>query len=200
MKLTYTTTLTRRIFFAFLVFIIILSVVALFVRGSINDKLNKISQISKDIESNRAEPEKVLLLLHQADADFQQSLVNNNTKLKANYQQGMSLAFNKTDTLLQKQVSDTSNLTSLERARIKYWYQQKIPLSGRLYLRRRSLDSLQTAYANVDSADKTKTLTANPHFEKPEAFGKSGTTHKADTKRGLIERIKDAINNKDANS
>lgn len=202
MKLTYTTTLTRRIFFAFLGFIIILSVVALFVRDSINDKLNKISQVSKDIESSRSEPEKVLMLLHRADNDFQQSLVKNNTELKTNYQQGISLAFNKVDTLLQKQVSDTSSLTSPERARIKYWHQQKAALSNRLHLLRRSFDSLQTAYMNADSArlDKTKDLNANLHFKQPEIITKSGTPHKAAAKRGLIARIKDAIDNKDVNS
>ena len=200
MKLTYTRTLARRIFFAFLGFIILLSVVALFVRDSINDKLNKISQVSKDIESNRAEPEKVLLLLHHADDDFQQSLVNNNKKLRTNYEQGISLAFNKIDTLLQKQLSDTSNLTSQEMARIKYWHQQKAALSDRLHLLRRSFDSLQTAYANVDTAapDKTKALNAN--LTKPEVFSKSNTAQKGAAKRGLIERIKDAINNKDENS
>ncbi|HEY9001124.1 MAG TPA: HAMP domain-containing sensor histidine kinase [Mucilaginibacter sp.] len=202
MKLTYTRTLARRIFFAFLGFIIMLSVVALFVRNSINDKLNKISQVSKDIESNRAEPEKILLLLHLADDNFQQSLINNNRKLKENYQQKISIAFNKIDTLLQKQVSDTSNLTLLERARIKYWHQQKASLSGRLYLLRRSFDSLLTAYANVDSIglDKTKELNANLNFKKPEAFSKPNTADKAASKRGLIERIKDAINNKDGSN
>jgi len=202
MKLTYTTTLTRRIFFAFLGFIIILSVVALFVRDSINDKLNKISQVSKDIENNRAEPEKVLLLLHKADADFQQSLVKNNKNLKTTYQQEISLAFDKIDTLLHKQVSDTSNLTSPERARMKYWYQQRVALSDRLYLLRRSFDSLLTAYANVDSIGVVKTKVPNPNlqFKKTEIISKSNATQKAAVKRGLIERLKDAINNKDGNS
>ena len=202
MKLTYTRTLARRIFFAFLGFIILLSVVALFVRDSINDKLNKISQVSRDIENNRAEPEKALLLLHRADDAFQQSLVNNDNGLKTNYKQELSLAFNKIDTLFRKQVSDSSNLTSLERARIKYWHQQKKPLSNRLYLLRHSFDSLLTAYANTDSIriDKTKGLNANLQFKKPEVLTKSNTVHKATTKRGLIERIKDAINNKDENS
>src|SRR5690242_17652965 len=136
MKLTYTRTLARRTFFAFLGFIILLSVVALFVRSSVNEKLNKISQVSRDIESNRAEPEKALLLLHQADDDFQRSLVNNDNRLKTGYKQELSLAFNKIDTLLQKQVSDTLNLTSQERARIKYWHQQKESLSARIYLLR----------------------------------------------------------------
>lgn len=202
MKLTYTRTLARRIFFAFLGFIIILSVVALFVRDAINEKLNRISEVSNDIESNRTEPEKVLLLLHKADNDFQQSLVKNNAKLKASYQQEISLAFNKIDTLLRKQVSDTSNLASQERARIKYWYQQKVSLSNRLYLLRRSFDSLLTTYANADSVglNKTKELNTNLPFKKPEALGKQNVAQKAAAKRGLIERIKDAINNKDGNT
>ena len=202
MKLTYTQTLARRIFFAFLGFIIILSVVALFVRDSINDKLNKISQVSGDLENNRSEPEKALLLLHQADDNFQRSLVNNDNKLKTNYKQDLSLAFNKIDTLLQKKVSDISNLTSLERTRIKYWHQQKISLSDRLYLLRRNFDSLLTVYANADSIGiyKTKALSPDLHFKKTEDLTKSSIPHKAATKRGLIERIKDAINNKDGNS
>jgi signal transduction histidine kinase len=202
MKLTYTRTLARRISFAFLGFIIILSVVALFVRDSINDKLNKISQVSKDIENNRAEPEKLLLLLHKADDDFQQSLVKNNKDLKATYRQEISLAFNKIDTLLHKQVSDTSNLTPPERVRMKYWYQQKVSLSGRLYSLRLNFDSLLTAYASVDSIGLAKTTIPSPNlqFKKAEIINKSNAKNKAATKRGLIERIKDAINNKDGNS
>jgi len=200
MKLTYTRTLVRRIFFAFLGFIIILSVVALFVRDSINDKLNKISQVSEDIESNRAEPEKALLLLHHADYDFQHSLVDNDKKLKTSYQQELTLAFNKVDTLLQKQVSDTSNLTSQERSRIKHWYQQKVSLSHQLHVLRRSFDSLLTTYANVDSLGLSKAKEPKLQIGKTEPLAKSNTVHKSTTKRGLIERLKDAINNKDANS
>jgi two-component system sensor histidine kinase BarA len=202
MKLTYTRTLARRISFAFLGFIIILSVVALFVRDSINDKLNKISQVSNDIESNRAEPEKVLLLLHKADDHFQQSLVKNNGKSKTSYQQEISLAFNKIDTLLQKKLSDTSNLSSVERTRIKYWYQQRSALSGRLNLLRRSFDSLLTDYTNVDSIGPGEARVAAPSLQlkKSDVISKSNTAQKAAVKRGLIERIKDAINNKNENS
>lgn len=202
MKLTYTRNLVRRIFFAFLGFVIILSVVALFVRDSINDKLNKISQVSNDIENNRAEPEKALLLLGKADNDFKQSLVKNNGKLRTTYRQELSLAFNKIDTLLHKQVSDSSNLTSLEKARIKYWYQQRTALSGRLYLLRRSFDSLLNAYTYIDSVglDNTKVPGPNLNFKKTETLGKSNPTSKAAAKRGLIERIKDAIKNDNGNS
>jgi signal transduction histidine kinase len=200
MKLTYTRTLVRRIFFAFLGFIIILSVVALFVRDSINDKLNKISQVSEDIESNRAEPEKALLLLHQADYDFQHSLVNNDKKLKTSYRHELTLAFNKVDTLLQKQVSDTSDLTSQEKARIKHWYQQKVYLSDQLHILRRSFDSLLTAYVNADSLGLSKVKEPQLKIGKTEPLSKSNTVHKSVPKRGLIERLKDAINNKDVNS
>jgi len=201
MKLTYTRNLVRRIFFAFLGFVIILSVVALFVRDSINDKLNKISQVSNDIENNRAEPEKVLLLLHKADDDFKQSLVKNNGQLRTTYRQELSLAFNKIDTLLHKQVSDSSNLTSLELARIKYSYQQRVSLSGRLYLLRRSFDSLLTAYSNLDSVgfDQAKVPAPKLDFKKTETFSKSTSPSKANVKRGLIERIKDAIKNDNDN-
>jgi len=200
MKLTYTRNLVRKIFFAFLGFIIILSVVALFVRDSINHKLNKISQVSEDIESNRAEPEKALLLLHQADYDFQHSLVDNDKKLKTNYQQELTLAFNKVDTLLQKQVSDTSNLTSQERSRIKHWYKQKVSLSDQLHVLRRSFDSLLTAYVNADSLGLSKVKEPKLQINKTEPLTKSNTVHKSTAKRGLIERLKDAINNKDASS
>ncbi|HTK22028.1 MAG TPA: HAMP domain-containing sensor histidine kinase [Mucilaginibacter sp.] len=200
MKLTYTRNLVRRTFFAFLGFIIILSVFALFVRDSVNDKLNKISQVSEDIESNRAEPEKALLLLHQADYNFQHSLVNNDKILKTGYQQKLTLAFDKIDTLLQKQVSDTANLTFQERSRIKHWYQQKVSLSDQLHILRRSFDSLQTTYVKADSIELSKVNEPKLQIGKTEMLAKPNTVHKSTAKRGLIERLKDAINNKDANS
>lgn len=202
MKLTYTKTLARRIFLAFLAFVIILSVAAVFVRNSINNKLEKISQLSRDIENNRADPEKALLLLHQADDDFQRSLVNNNRQLKKNYEQEISLAFNKIDTLLQKQESDTTNMTSLVRARIKYWYQQKILLSDRLYLLRHNFDSLLTVQANADTGGlkNTAKISTTLQLKNDVVDNKADTTRKVAPKKGLFGRLKDAIGNKNAAS
>lgn len=202
MKLTYTRALARKIFLAFLAFVIILSVAALFVRDSIADKLDRISQVSKDIENNRSEPEKALQLLHKADDYFQQSLVNNDGKLKTNYKQELSLAFSKIDTLLQKRISDTANLTLPERASAKYWHQQKLSLSGRLYSLHHAFDSLLTAYANADSVglkNAGKLSTTLP-IKKTAVLSKPDTVHSATTKRSLIRRITDAIQNKDPDS
>ena len=200
MKVTYTRILARKILLAFLALIILLSISALFVRDSIISKLDNVSKISSNIENNRFGPEKVLLLLHKADNDFQQSLISNDSKLKTDYETELSLAFSQIDTLIQEKETDTTNLTSKERARIKYWYQQKLDLSDNLYALKHGFDSLIVAYNAPNGADNKNTtvLSANIHTGKNNIANSSDTIHKAMPKRGFFRRIKDAIRNKDS--
>jgi two-component system sensor histidine kinase BarA len=201
MKVTYTRILARKIVLAFLTFVIILSIVALFVRDSISDKLDHISKISSNIESDRFQPEKALLLLHEADDDFQQSLVNTSSKKNIDYKIKLSQAFGKIDTLL-KEESDTTNLTILQRGKIKYWYNKKVELSDKLYVLKHSFDSLLTVYADLNnrSGKVLNSLSTNLDIGKPDITNNLDTVRTTVQKRGLIKRLKDAIRNKDGNA
>jgi len=203
MKITYTNLLARKILLAFLLFTIAISVVALFVRNNINNKLAKISKLAGNVENSRPRPEQILLLLHQAEDDFQASLLNADNKRSADYKTNLSLAFKQIDTLLRS-TADTVNLTSIERNKIKFSYHEKLKLSERLYELKHGFDSLLTVYAdfNKESTEDAGSV-ATPIFTTKKSSKNSSDTVQKNTpaqKKGLLKRIKEAIVNKDYGS
>lgn len=201
MKVTYTRILARKILLAFLAIVIILSIAALFVRDSISQKLADISKISGSTDGDQSKPEQILLLLHQADNDFQASLVNADSTKSADYKRKITKAFAEIDTLLT-QKTDTSHLTSLQRSKVKDWYQKKLELSGQVLVIKRTFDSLLTKYADFNAlANQNSDLFDKEiHKGKPDIKSSTDTIRKNGKKRGLLRRIKDAIANKDGNA
>ena len=203
MKITYTNLLARKILLAFLLFTIAISVVALFVRNNINNKLAKISKLAGTVENSRPRPEQILLLLHQAEDDFQASLLSADNKRSDDYKTNLSLAFKQIDTLLRS-TADTVNLTSTERNKIKFSYQEKLKLSELLYELKHGFDSLLTVYAdfNKQSTEDAGNL-VTPVFTTNKTSKNSSDTVQNNTqgqRKGLLKRIKEAIVNKDYGS
>lgn len=200
MKITYTNLLARKILLAFLLFTVVISVVALFVRNNINNKLANLSKLAGTVESSRPRPEQILLLLHQAEDDFQASLLNADSKRSAEYKTNLSLAFKQIDTLVRS-TADTMNLTSAERDKIKFSYREKLKLSERLYELKHGFDSLLTVYAdfNKQSAEGAGSVITPVFSTKVSSKNSSDTVQKSTTaqRKGLLKRIKEAIVNKD---
>jgi signal transduction histidine kinase len=197
MPTTYTKTLARKILLAFLAFAIIFSVTALIVRRSITKKLENISKLANNMGQGNNHPEHILLLLHQAEDDFQASLLNTNSKNSDDYKTKLTSAFNELDTLL-KGAADTTNLNAAQSNKIKLWYQKKLTLSNQLFQLKHNFDSLLTVYAafNTEAGKYAQELSRNAN----KSFKTSTDTVKKTTpvvKRGLFKRIKDAINDKD---
>ncbi|QEC79372.1 ATP-binding response regulator [Mucilaginibacter ginsenosidivorax] len=197
MQTTYTKTLARKILFAFLAFAIIFSVTALIVRTSITKKLENISKLANNMGQGNNHPEHILLLLHQAEDDFQASLLNANTKNSNNYKTKLTLAFNELNTLL-KANADTSSLNVIQSHKIKSWYQKKLALSNQLFGLKHNFDSLLTVYAafNIEAGKYAQELSGNANKS---IKIQTDTVRKMTpaAKRSLFRRIKDAINNKD---
>lgn len=185
---------------AFLLFTVVISVVALFVRNNINNKLANLSKLAGTVESSRPRPEQILLLLHQAEDDFQASLLNADSKRSAEYKTNLSLAFKQIDTLVRS-TADTMNLTSAERDKIKFSYREKLKLSERLYELKHGFDSLLTVYAdfNKQSAEGAGSVITPVFSTKVSSKNSSDTVQKSTTaqRKGLLKRIKEAIVNKD---
>lgn len=200
MKITYTNLLARKILLAFLLFTVVISVVALFVRNNINNKLANLSKLAGTVESSRPRPEQILLLLHQAEDDFQASLLNADSKRSAEYKTNLSLAFKQIDTLVRS-TADTMNLTAAERDKIKFSYREKLKLSERLYELKHGFDSLLTVYAdfNKQSAEGEGSVITPVFSTKVSSKNSSDTVQKSTTaqRKGLLKRIKEAIVNKD---
>lgn len=200
MKFTYTLTLARKIFLIFLAFVIALSVAAIFVRDSISERLDEVNRLARNMDSDQAKPQQTLLLLQQAEDDFQQSLVNPDSAKSSKYKLKIKTAIDQIDTLLNSNKDHLSPKIA-ENGNIKKLYRQKLLLSGKLVTLRHRFDSLLTIYSAFDDelvgirAPKLATV-----IKKPEKELESNTdtlkTVATPQKKGLFGRIKDAISNK----
>lgn len=199
MKVTYTKTLARKLVLTFLTFVIILAVAAIFVRSSITTKLEDISKLASSAE-HRLKPEQALLLLHQAEDDFQESLLDINGPKSNEYKVKLTLAFNKIDTLL-KTNTDTAQLTAAQGNQIRVWYKKKLELSDRLFELKHDFDSLLTVYAAFNSqSGQTEIVETSTKFNtwQKKINTRTDTVRKdiSVEKKGLFGRLKDAIYNK----
>lgn len=200
MKLTYTRVLAKKILMVFLVFTIIAAGAALIVLNTINEKLGSISNLATNIEHVQTEPEKILILIHQAEGDFQESLINAGSKKYIDYNEKLSKVFNMIDTLL-KERTDTSQLTTVQINKVKFWYHKKSKLSDKLFVLKHSFDSLLTIYATFNKEAGQSLAEADQDYHKQE----NNIKNNADTvvkvikpvKKGLFKRLKDAISNKE---
>lgn len=199
MRVTYTKTLARKLILTFLAFVIVLAVAAIFVRSSITKKLEDISNLASSVE-HRLKPEQALLLLHQAEDDFQESLLDINGPKSNDYKVKLTLAFNKIDTLL-KTNTDTTQLTTAQGDQVRVWYKKKLELSDRLFDLKHNFDSLLTVYAAFTNQGDSKVVvetSTNFNTQKKKINSKTDTVRKeiSNTKKGLFGRLKDAIYNK----
>lgn len=197
MKPTYTKFLSRKIILAFLAGVIVLAIAALFVRYSITHKLENLSKFAYDIERDQSKPQRALLLLHQAEDDFQESLLSTDSTKSNAYKVKLSQAFDEIDSLL-KENTDTAGLSAVQRNKVRYWYHQKLKLSGNLYTLKHNFDSLLTAYTDFNLSNQNL-----PGIQTVVHANKKITKNQTDTirkdvevkKKGLFSRLKDAISN-----
>jgi two-component system sensor histidine kinase BarA len=199
MKSTYTQKISRKILLAFLALVIILAITAFFVRDSISRKLQDISNLAHNVEYDQSKPQHILLLLHEAEDDFQESLLSTTTEQSKAYKVKLSEAFAEMDTLL-KAHTDTAGLTMAQHEKVKGWYDQKIQLSDKLYTLKHNFDSLLTVYAdfNAEANKSVPVISISRGSSKKNVDNKNDTIRKAGVapKKGFFARIKDAISNK----
>lgn len=200
MKPTYTRLLARKILLALLTICIILAIAALFVRNRISTELAATTKLASQIHAT-ANPDQVLVLLRQAEDDFQESLADTNGPRNKDYKFKLNLVFLKIDTLLKAQ-ADITALNLAQSSRAKEWYQHKIKLSERLLQSKSNFDSLLTVYAEFNTQVSKETAPVGKPlktFEK-KVNAKTDTIRKIipAEKKGLFSRIRDAISNKNA--
>ncbi|MDB5136410.1 MAG: hypothetical protein JWP37_3013 [Mucilaginibacter sp.] len=201
MNVTYTKTLGRKILLVFLIFTIIFSLTALVVQKNITSKLKEVSNLANDVEHGQSKPEQVLLLLHQAEDDFQEALLTTNARKISDYKVKLSKAFDEIDTLLREK-TDTSRLNPAQNGQVKSWYKRKIELSDKLFALRHSFDSLLTVYTDLhnQTSKAEHEISTNIHSGQKSTDKTSTDTSRINAlkKKGLLKRIKDAIANKNS--
>jgi signal transduction histidine kinase len=194
--------ISRKILLAFIALAITLAIIALFVNTSISNRLNALSKLTLNLEYDQAKSQKALLLLHEAEDDFQASLLTPNALKDKGYKTKLSQSFTLIDSLLKDNV-DTAKLTEAQRAKVKYLYLKKLKLSGSLYVLKHSFDSLLTAASGLSTLnDSAGEYSTTVYRKKGKRMGSSDTVKKEAPikKRGVFGRIKDAIANKNANA
>jgi signal transduction histidine kinase len=203
MKAIYTGIIARKILLVFLSFTILLSIAAFFVRNNITHKLETISALANQAGADQSKPGEVLLILRQAEDDFQEALLNNNSSKSSDYKKRLSLAFSKIDSLL-KAKDNTTSLTSDQRRKIKIWYNDKLQLSNRLYPLKHDFDSLLNVYAdfNGEAGKNIPQFNTGFHVISKSIKNTTDTVRKKAViqKKGFFGRIKDAIANKNSKS
>jgi hypothetical protein len=202
MNISYTWILARKILIVFLTLTIFSSIAALLIRNSITQKLVTLTRLAKPVDLNDAKAEQILMSLHLAENDFQESLLSANSKKSVDYKTNLSMAFKQIDTLL-KTGCDTSQLSEQQRKDARVWYKQKLKLSDELRVLKFNFDSLLTFYSGFNSAlNDSPSEVENLHSSRANVKDNINTVRKADTgtRKGLFGRIKDAIANKNSNT
>ncbi|SDE34129.1 Signal transduction histidine kinase [Mucilaginibacter pineti] len=191
---------SRKILIAFIALVITLVIVALFVNNSISGKLNSLSKLTLNLEYDQAKSQRAILLLHEAEDDFQASLLTADAAKSNDYKTKLSRSFILIDSLLKDNI-DTAKLTSAQRAKVRYLYLKKLKLSNSLSVLKHSFDSLLSANSGLNRlSDSINSHIPSIHAQKEKIF-KSSDTVKNEArvnKKGLFARIKDAIANKNA--
>jgi signal transduction histidine kinase/CheY-like chemotaxis protein len=191
--------LSRRLLIAFTLFVIALVIAALFVNNSISRQLADLSKQTSGVEYDEVKSQKALLLLHEAEDDFQESLLTANGVKSDSYKTKLSLSFNLIDSLLKDNI-DTTKLSTSQRVKVRDLYLKKLKLSDNLLVLKHSFDSLLKTPLGADTLNNT--ITASAPYTRQEKVTNSVDTIKsavATTKKGLFARIKDAIVNKNTN-
>ncbi|MES2060725.1 MAG: hybrid sensor histidine kinase/response regulator [Bacteroidota bacterium] len=192
--------LSRRILIAFILFVIALAIAALFVHNSISQQLAGLSKQTSGIEYDEAKSQKALLLLHEAEDDFQESLLTGDTAKSNSYKTKLSLSFNLIDGLLKDNI-DTTKLSAEQRIKVRSLFLKKLKLSDNLYTLKHSFDSLLKKSSGADTVNNGLTVAA-PYIRTEKVTNSVDTVKSTAkvTKKGLFARIKDAITNKSGNT
>ncbi|MBE9598130.1 HAMP domain-containing sensor histidine kinase [Pedobacter sp. MC2016-24] len=199
MKATYTQLFTRKILLAFIALIIILAIAALFVRNSISKKLEHTSKMANSFERDERKPEEILLLIHQAEDDFQEALLNSDTTKSMAYKEKLALAFQDIDNLLKANMQ-IGSADLPDNDKVKALHQRKLDLSDKLYTLKHSFDSLLTSYSNFGLENRKEVpigMLSTERIKRAVVATKADTVRKEvlAKRKGLFSRLKDAIAN-----
>jgi DNA-binding CsgD family transcriptional regulator len=197
MNAAFTRILGRKILLVFLILTIIFSTASIFIRNTITKKLQVVSKFVYNPNEAQTKAEHALLLLHQAEDDFQESLVNSDSKKNSDYKMKLSGAFGEIDSLLNQKII-SSQLTEEQGGQIKLWYKRKVELSDKLYDLKHNFDSLLSVSADYHSKiiEATGGIDTVKHHLADSTKSRVSATKIPIKKKGLLRRIKDAISNK----
>lgn len=183
------TRIIRKLLIIFIVFTFIIAGGSYILRHTINEKLDR---LSSQLSSSGHQPKisRLLFDLNLSENSFRQASSNGNEgELKA-YKQQLNVIFSKMENII-KHYSPTNNKdTSQSQRQIAYALQQKLKVSQQLF-------DLQKRFTFL--LDKTSVNSIRDYATDPSAALPADTAvsvRKESANRGLIDRLKDAVQNK----
>ncbi len=197
MKILHSKKLSAQLLVTFSAFSIVLALSGIIARYTISQNMdNAVKEVNRmDIKVSK--PERILLLIHDAEGDFKTSLLSSDNSQYITYHQKLMLAFSEIDTLLHIN-ADTTLLYAEQYVDLKHWYDKKLRLTDRLYVLKKVIDS----FMMVDSG-MNRSLAENTIGRAADAHPQKFVTKRVDTlsannsqkRKKLFGRLKDAILN-----
>jgi two-component system, NarL family, sensor histidine kinase BarA len=200
MSRLYSKPLSGRLLSGFAVLVIALAAGALIVRYTVSRQLSEVVRQVGIVEQNAARPQRILMLLHEAENEFQESFLTDSMPRNAAYRATLQRAFSAADSLLH---TDSLQPYLHQYADLRTWYVQKAELADKLNLLKSDVDSFLMIDAGFTEARTTgaSNITipthAIPHTEQRTDTLKRSVGGK---RKKLIGRLKDAILNKNIHS
>ncbi|WP_231460183.1 HAMP domain-containing sensor histidine kinase [Pedobacter sp. Leaf132] len=183
------TRIIRKLLIIFLVFTFIIAGGSYILRHTINVKLNRLSE---QLSSTSHQPEisELLFDLNVSENSFRQASSNGNEEELIAYKQQLDSIFSKMGVIIKHYKPTDNKDTSQNKAQIAYALQQKLKVSQQLF-------DLQKRFTFL--LDKTTVNTIRDYATNPTATIPADTAvsvRKESANRGLIDRLKDAVQNK----
>ncbi|WP_231489781.1 HAMP domain-containing sensor histidine kinase [Pedobacter sp. Leaf170] len=183
------TRIIRKLLIIFLVFTFIIAGGSYILRHTINVKLNRLSE---QLSSTSHQPEisELLFDLNVSENSFRQASSNGNEEELIAYKQQLDSIFSKMGAIIKHYKPTDNKDTSQNKAQIAYALQQKLKVSQQLF-------DLQKRFTFL--LDKTTVNTIRDYATNPTATIPADTAvsvRKESANRGLIDRLKDAVQNK----
>ncbi|MDN3587598.1 HAMP domain-containing sensor histidine kinase [Pedobacter aquatilis] len=183
------TQIIRKLLMIFLVFTFIIAGGSYILRHTINLKLNRLSgQLSNP--GYQPKISKLLFDLNLSENSFRQASSNGNESELIAYKQQLDSIFSKMGVIINHYKPNDNNDNSQSKAQIAYALQQKLKVSQQLF----DLQKRFTFLLNRTNVNTIRDYASNPSATI--AADTAVSVRKESAKSGLIERLKDAVQNK----
>lgn len=204
MPLLHKKKLMQRLMISLMCFVAALTLVALYFRYQINQRSQHLLTVVQNSRYPGEQAGEALLLLNQAENDFQLAILSYSPQKLAGYKNKLQQAFVKMDSLNTLAGDSTLPASTIQPAATRQLYQQKVMLSDQIFELKKSFDSVIILAGNFTSRNAQTTLfNAIDRLARQRAAAQQ---QHADTvkpapvvetrKKGFFRKLKDAFSGK----
>lgn len=195
--------LMQRLMISLMIFIACITLIALYSRHTIDQRGQRLLSIIQNNHYPAEQAGEAMLLLNQAENDFQLAVLSYNARQLGIYKEHLHQAFVKIDSI-RIQKADSTLLPDSRQVKTQWLYQQKMTVSDRIFELKKSFDSVILLADKFTARDAQATL-----FNSIERLAKQRAAAQqqvVDTvkpapvvetrKRGFFKKLKDVFSSK----